>query len=49
MILDPKLYNNAIQEIISGTSKFQNLKEDPTLKGEASLQRFLYNLKKKLF
>ena len=49
MILDRELYNNAIQEIISDTSKFQNLKEDPTLKREASLQRFLYKLKKNFF
>ena len=49
VILDRKLYNNAIQEIISDTSKFQNLKEDRTWKREASLQRFLYKLKKKLF
>ena len=49
VILDRKLYNKTIQEIISDTSKFQNLKEDPTLKGEASLQRFLYKLEKKTF
>ena len=49
VILDRELYNNAIQEIISDTSKFQNLKEDPTLKREASLQRFLYKLKKNFF
>ena len=29
-ILGGKLYNNAIQEIISDTSKFENLSEDPT-------------------
>ena len=33
--LDRKLYNNAIQEIISDTSKFEKLNEDPTLKREA--------------
>ena len=42
-----KLYNNAIEEIISDTSKFQKLNEDPTLKREASLQRFLCKLKQK--
>ena len=39
-ILDQKLYNNTIQEIISDTSKFKKLNEDPNLKHEASLQRF---------
>ena len=37
VISDWKLYNNAIEEIISDTSKFENLSEDPTLKREASL------------
>ena len=41
VILDRKLYNNAIEEIISDTSKFEKLSEDPILKREASLQRFL--------
>ena len=45
VILDQKLYNNAIEEIISDTSKFEKLNEDPTLKREASLQRFLHKLK----
>ena len=49
VILDRKLYDNAIQEIISNTSKFEKLNEDPTLKREASLQRFLRNLKQKKF
>ena len=40
VILDRKLYDNAIQEIISDTSKFEKLNEDPTLKRETSLQRF---------
>ena len=48
LILDRKLYNNAIEEIISDTSKFQKLNEDPTLKCEASLQRFLRKLKQKI-
>ena len=38
VILDRKLYDNAVQEIISDTSKFEKLNEDPTLKREASLQ-----------
>ena len=46
-VLDRKLYNNAIQEIILDTSKFKKLNEDPTLKREASLQHFLHKLKKK--
>ena len=35
VILDRKLYNNAIEEIISDSSKFEKLNEDPTLKCEA--------------
>ena len=38
VILDRKLYNNAIEEIISGISKFEKLTEDLTLEHEASLQ-----------
>ena len=49
VILDRKLYNSAIEEIISDTSKFEKLNEDPTLKREASLQRFLRKLKQKNF
>ena len=49
VILDRKLYDNAIQEIISSTSKFEKLNEDPTLKREVSLQRFLCKLKQKNF
>ena len=49
VILDQKLYNNAIEEIILDTSKFEKLNEDPSLKREASLQRFLSKLKQKQF
>ena len=42
VLLNRKLHNDAIQEIISDTSKFEKLNEDPTLKREASLQRFLH-------
>ena len=50
IIFDRKLYNNAIEEIISDTSTFEKLSENPTLKLQASLQRFLCKLKqKKLF
>ena len=35
VILDRKLYNSAIQEIISDTSKFEKLNKDPNLKREA--------------
>ena len=49
VILDRNLYENAIEEIISGTSKFEKLKKDPTLKCEDSLQRFLRKLKQKAF
>ena len=40
VILDQKLCNNAIEEIVLDTSKFKKLNEDPTLKREASLQCF---------
>ena len=49
VILDRKLYNNAIEEIISDTSKLEKLNEDPTLKRRASLKRFLRKLKQKNF
>ena len=42
-------YDNAIQGIISDISKFGKLNEDPFLKREASLQRFLRKLKQKNF
>ena len=41
VILERKLYNNAIQEIISDTSKFEKLID--------SLQHFLCKLKQKNF
>ena len=37
VILDQKTYDNAIQEIISDTSKFEKLNIDPTCKRETSL------------
>ena len=49
VILDGKLYNNAIDEIISGTSKFEKLNKDSSLKREASPQHFLRKLKQKNF
>ena len=49
VILNQKLSNNAIEEIISDTSKFEKLSEGPTLKREDSLQRFLRKLKQKSF
>ena len=49
VILDQKLYNNAIEKIISDTSKFKKLNDDPTLKHKASLQHFLCKLKQKNF
>ena len=48
VILDRKNYHNAIQKIISDTSKFEKLNEDQTLTREASL-RFLRKLKQKNF
>ena len=47
--LERKLYNNAIEEIISDAFKFEKLSENPTLKREASLQLFLRKLKQKSF
>ena len=49
VILDRKPYNNAIQEITFDTSIFEKLNENPTLKSEASLQRFLCKFKQKKF
>ena len=49
IILDRKLYDKAIQETISDTSKFKKLNEDPTLKCKASLERFFRKLKPKNF
>ena len=49
VILDGKLYSNAIEEIISDTFKFKKLSEDSSLKCKASLLRFLPNLKQKNF
>ena len=47
VVLHRKLYDNAIQEIISDTSKFEKLNVDPTLKREVLLQRLLLKLKHK--
>ena len=41
VILDRKLYDNVIQEIISDIFKFKKLQENPVLKREASRQPFL--------
>ena len=49
IILDRKLYDKAIQEIISDTAKFKKLNEDPTLKCKASLECFFRKLKPKNF
>ena len=49
VILDQKFYDNAVPEIISNIPKFKKLNEDPALKCEASLQRFLRKLKQKTF
>ena len=49
VILDRKLYNNVIEEIISETSKLEKLNEVPTLKHEASLQRISRKLKTRKF
>ena len=49
LILDRKLYDHAIQELISDTFKLEKLKEDSTLKRKSSLQRFLHKLKQKIY
>ena len=49
LILDRRLHNNAIEEILLDTSKFEKLNKEPTLKRETSLQRFLRKLKEKNF
>ena len=49
VILGWNLDDNAIQEIISDTSKFEKLNEDPNFKHESSLQPFLPKLKQKNF
>ena len=46
VISNQKLYNKATQEIISDTSQFEKLNEDPTLKREAS---FYVSRNKKTF
>ena len=48
-ILDQKLYNNTIEEIISDPSKFGRLYKDSNLKRKASLQHFFGKLKEKNF
>ena len=42
VILDQKLCNNFIQEIITAASRFERLNEDPNLKREALLERFRF-------
>ena len=49
VILDQKLYKDAIQKLILDTSQFKKLNENPILTREASLQRFLHMLKQKNF
>ena len=42
-------YIKNFEEILSDTSKLEKLNEDPILKREASLKRFLRKLKQKIF
>ena len=49
VILDQKLGNTVLQEIILNTSKLKKLENDPTLKPKPSLKRFLHKLKQKKF
>ena len=49
VILNRRLYNKAVEEIISDICKFEKLNEGPTLKHESELQRFLRKLKKTFF
>ena len=46
VILDRKIYDDCILELISDKSKFKKLNEDVTIKREGQLQRFLRKLKK---
>ena len=46
VILDRTVYDSSILNIISDSSKFKKLKDDPTLLREGQLQRFLRKLKK---
>ena len=46
VIAERKNYDETLLSIINDKSKFEVLKEDPTRKREASLQRFLRKLKK---
>ena len=43
VILDRKLCNNTIEEIISNTSKFEKFSEDPTLKRKVHCNVFYVN------
>ena len=45
MVLDRSDYDNGILNIISDTSKFRPIKDDPTLLREGRLQRLLSKLK----
>ena len=45
MVLDRTAYDSGILKIISDTSKFKVLAEDPTLLREGQLQRFFRKLK----
>ena len=47
VILDRKLFDNATQKIISDTSKFEELDEQPIVELEGSIQRLLHKLKQK--
>ena len=50
MFLNPSFkITTSFANIISDTSKFKKLNEDPNLKRETSLQRFLCKLKQKNF
>ena len=46
VILDRTISDNSILNIISDSSKFKRLKNDPTVLREGQLQRFLRNVKK---
>ena len=47
VILDRDIYDRKILEIINDTTKFEKLKDDPTLTREGQLQRFLKKIKDK--
>ena len=49
VILDRDIYDRKLLEIINDSTKFKNLKDNPTLNGKGQSQRFLRKIKDKNF